>query len=192
MPREKITGEFGESSWVNHTLDTWIGEKQENMAWMVLENARNALLVNNVSGEEKENAEKSFMRTEGNDWFWWYGSDQVSGNDQPFDRFFKMYPFEIYSTIGKTLPEYLFGNYFPDGTPYRYVTLDLEKRKYTEVPVIQSNAKIELLYDGDLIKVKTDVNEPKIEIGIFGGKSIDKPFFLVSEPPHSFSMNPFP
>lgn len=192
LPKKEITGEFGESSWVNPTLDTWIGEKQENMAWMMLEEARDKLLSSSITGAAREKAEENLMRAEGSDWFWWYGNDQDSGNDQSFDRLFKMYLFEIYKLINKQPPAYLFGNYFPDGTPYRFVTLNLEKGKYTEVPVLRQDTHIEIAYEGNLLKAKIKGKYPVAVEGIFGGKGVSRPFFLTDEEPAAFRMNPFP
>jgi len=39
LPIKQVQGYFGESSWINPTLDTWIGEPQENIAWMWLMDA---------------------------------------------------------------------------------------------------------------------------------------------------------
>ncbi len=192
LPKKEISGQFGESSWVNPTLDTWVGEKQENMAWTMINDARKTLFSSNISGETKTKAEESLMRAEGSDWFWWYGSDQDSGNDKSFDRLFKMYLFEIYKLTGKVPPEYLFGNYFPDGTPYRHATVNLEKGKYVDIPIVQEGVKIKLIYDGSIVKASVKTNAPKVVIGVFGGKSIKEPFFLADSHPSEFHMNPFP
>ena len=192
LPTETVSEQFGESSWVNPTLDTWIGEKQENMGWMILKDARNAFLESNVNGDAKTEAEEDLMRAEGSDWFWWYGNDQDSGNDMGFDRLFKMYLFKVYRLIGKTPPAYLFGNYFPDGAPYRSTTLYLEKGKFTNVPVLQQNTEIKLMYDGKFIEASINAKTNDIKTAIFDGKSIKKPFFLINGVPSAFHMNPFP
>ncbi len=192
LPKKKIGGEFGESSWIDPTLDTWIGEKQENMAWMMLKDARKELLSSNVTGVAKEKANENLMCAEGSDWFWWYGNDQDSGNDQSFDRLFKMYLFEIYKLINKQPPAYLFGNYFPDGTPYRFIPLSLEKGKYVEVPVLQQNIQIELSYEGNELKARIKGKYPVTVEGVFDGSDIKKPFFLINGEPKTFRMNPFP
>jgi alpha-amylase/alpha-mannosidase (GH57 family) len=192
LPKKEIDGQFGESSWVNPTLDTWIGEKQENTGWMMLKDARKAFLLSNVNGEAKTNAEENLMRAEGSDWFWWYGSDQDSGNDKSFDRLFKMYLFEVYKLIGKEPPAYLFGNYFPDGMPYRGIAMDLEKGKYTEIPVLQNGVSIKLTYDGKSIKAIISTDSPFVKMGVFDGENISNPFFLGNGVPSEFHMNPFP
>lgn len=193
LPSEEILDAFGESSWVNPTLDTWIGEKQENIAWMWLKDARDALMVTSaISEEEKNNALENLLRAEGSDWFWWYGSDQDSGNDQSFDRLFKMYLYKIYQIINVTPPDYLFGNYLPDGTPYRSILVNLEKDKYVPVPTEQEDVSIKLLYEGDGIKAEIYQNNPLVVMGIFSGGSVETPFFLAGERPEDFNMSPFP
>ncbi|GEM_PF-521425 len=192
LPVKEINGEFGESSWVNQTLDTWIGEKQENMAWMMLKAARNTLISAHLSGDTLLKADEDLMRAEGSDWFWWYGSDQDSGNDKSFDRLFKMYLFEIYKLSGRMPPAYLFGNYFPDGTPYRSVVINLEKGKPSTIPVIQKGVSIKILYDGSSLKASVIAPSNFVKMAVFDGESINQPFFLSSKPVRSFHMNPFP
>lgn len=104
LPRKGVSGYFGESSWVNPTLDTWIGEIQENVAWMWLKEARDNLIkASSLSEGNMKDAFELLMRAEGSDWFWWYGSDQDSGNDPSFDRLFKIYLAQIYKLMGKIL-----------------------------------------------------------------------------------------
>jgi alpha-amylase/alpha-mannosidase (GH57 family) len=140
LPKKTITGEFGESSWVNPTLDTWIGEKQENVAWMWLKDARNAFLSkqSSLSHDTLVKANNVLMRAEGSDWFWWYGSDQDSGNDPSFDRLFKLYLMNLYELIGENPPLYLYGNYFPDGTPYSYKMIYFSKDKMPELSLLKN------------------------------------------------------
>ncbi len=48
------------------------------------------------------------MPQEGSDWFWWYGDDQDSGNDEAFDELFRIHLQNVYSYIGLPVPNYLY------------------------------------------------------------------------------------
>ena len=47
------------------------------------------------------------LLAEGSDWFWWYGSDQSSGNDDYFGSAFRNLLKNVYSTLGEEPPTYL-------------------------------------------------------------------------------------
>ena len=78
-----------ESSWIDGTLSTWIGERQENLAWYWLYVARKDLFEHRekMSSEKWKEAYEYLLRAEGSDWFWWYGKDQDSGFDQGLEGF---------------------------------------------------------------------------------------------------------
>ncbi|MEO2152086.1 MAG: amylopullulanase, partial [Thermococcus sp.] len=88
--------QWPESSWIDGTLSTWIGEPQENYAWYWLYLVRKTLVErrNSMDLARWENANEYLLRAEGSDWFWWYGKDQDSGQDYAFDRYFKVYLYE--------------------------------------------------------------------------------------------------
>ena len=41
---------------------------------------------------------------EGSDWFWWYGADQNSGNDESFDQLFRDTLKAVYEALGAEPP----------------------------------------------------------------------------------------
>ncbi len=92
-------------SWINSDYSTWIGEEEENRAWDLLRETR-IYLQTYVTGRNRENAtpeqlEEAFTLmyiAEGSDWFWWYGSDQNSGDDGSFDRQFRNTLKRVYET----------------------------------------------------------------------------------------------
>ena len=47
------------------------------------------------------------LLAEGSDWFWWYGSDQSSGNDDYFGSAFRNLLKNVYSSLGEEPPAYL-------------------------------------------------------------------------------------
>ncbi len=44
---------------------------------------------------------------EGSDWFWWYGADQNSGNDEAFDEQFRATLGQVYDVLGEPRPIWL-------------------------------------------------------------------------------------
>ncbi|HEC83586.1 MAG TPA: hypothetical protein ENI46_03745, partial [Firmicutes bacterium] len=96
-------------SWIGHSFDTWIGEEEENIAWEYLGAARDFI----EARRDKLDAGliKAMMKqiyvAEGSDWFWWYGLDQGSGNDEVFDEAFRQTLARIYEIAGEAVPEHL-------------------------------------------------------------------------------------
>lgn len=93
-------------SWSGGTLNTWIGEDDENEAWDRLIRTRNDLVdymeTNTLTKEDLPDAWESLYAAEGSDWFWWYGNDQDSGHDELFDWQFKTILRGVYKGIGWT------------------------------------------------------------------------------------------
>jgi alpha-amylase/alpha-mannosidase (GH57 family) len=108
-PRELETLWAG--SWIHHDFSTWIGEDEENQAWTYLGETRAALESAVRSGILDEAALQEALRTmyiaEGSDWFWWYGTDQNSGEDSAFDEQFRRYLERVFTLIGVELPDFV-------------------------------------------------------------------------------------
>ncbi|MGI6132631.1 MAG: glycoside hydrolase family 57, partial [Bacillota bacterium] len=110
-------------SWISDNLETWIGEAEENRAWDYLARARRALeeaaggvdACGAACGAACEppagqlaRAWDEMFAAEGSDWFWWYGDDQSSGNDEAFDELFRIHLQNVYSYLGLPVPGYLY------------------------------------------------------------------------------------
>ena len=101
-------------SWAGGSLDTWIGEKEENEAWERLKKAREALLKtwDSLGEAQRKLAKEVLYAAEGSDWFWWYGADQDAGNNEVlFDMQFKKLLIKLYEIAGyekSEIPSYLF------------------------------------------------------------------------------------
>ncbi|MCX5977279.1 MAG: hypothetical protein NTV33_10765, partial [Coprothermobacterota bacterium] len=99
-------------SWINADISTWIGEEEENRAWECLLQARQAVDAAIAKGglDEKKQAEimEKVYAAEGSDWFWWYGSDQDSGDDASFDLAFRNYLGDIYALLGQPKPDFVY------------------------------------------------------------------------------------
>ncbi|MEJ5314367.1 MULTISPECIES: glucodextranase DOMON-like domain-containing protein [Anaerolinea] len=110
-PEQKKLDRLFPSAWFSPNFDTWIGEPEEREAWNYLLRTRQALDGAIRSGkltDEQLATAKDFMYlAEGSDWFWWYGADQNSGNDDYFDVGYRALLAEVYKAIGKEIPEFV-------------------------------------------------------------------------------------
>jgi alpha-amylase/alpha-mannosidase (GH57 family) len=99
-------------SWINHDFTTWIGEEEENQAWEYLTSTREflQLYLSGIRQAEDEALKRAlnFMYiAEGSDWFWWFGSDQSSSNDEAFDAQFRNTLKQVYVSLGAPVPDTL-------------------------------------------------------------------------------------
>ncbi|MDL1894530.1 hypothetical protein FBQ87_16825, partial [Sphingobacteriales bacterium CHB3] len=98
-------------SWINANYDTWIGEKEENIAWEYLLQARRDLEQSGLKQPDpaakppKKHSKawytymayEAMYAAEASDWFWWYGDDQSApAGDKPFDDAFRTHLNNVY------------------------------------------------------------------------------------------------
>ncbi len=88
-------------------LGTWIGEEEENRAWELLATARDALVRAGATPKSHPEAYEAIYAAEGSDWFWWFGTDQDSGNDSEFDALFRAHLRRAYEASGLEPPSEL-------------------------------------------------------------------------------------
>jgi alpha-amylase/alpha-mannosidase (GH57 family) len=110
-PRETIH-QLATGSWIGGNLETWIGEAEQNRAWEVLGRVRDELVAwqNATPGagfDVLEAAWRQIYIAEGSDWFWWYYSRNVSGQDHVFDWTFRDHLSDVYYAIGRPVPSWL-------------------------------------------------------------------------------------
>lgn len=104
-------------SWISHNFKIWIGHDEDNAAWDFISEARDALVKYEESlkdGPEKDErkeavreAWEAIYAAEGSDWFWWYGEEHSSSNDEQFDNLFRRYIKKVYTLIGIAPPDAL-------------------------------------------------------------------------------------
>lgn len=106
--------ELATGSWIDELgsrfgvdLGTWIGEDEENRAWELLGEARDALSRAGATPASHPAAFESLYAAEGSDWFWWYGADQDSGHDEAFDELFRARLRHVWREIGLRPPDAL-------------------------------------------------------------------------------------
>jgi alpha-amylase/alpha-mannosidase (GH57 family) len=112
-PEQPKIDKLWAGSWINHDFATWIGEDEENRAWETLATTRELLAkyetgVRQASADTLEQAFNYMYIAEGSDWFWWYGSDQNSGNDEAFDQQFRDTLKQVYLVLGEAVPDILY------------------------------------------------------------------------------------
>ena len=98
-------------SWIGSNFDIWIGEEEENRAWDLLgetrEFLRNRIDAGTLPAEQMEKALMEIYAAEGSDWFWWYGPDFHTDNDELFDGLFRRHLKNVYTICGTPPPAVL-------------------------------------------------------------------------------------
>jgi len=112
-PREEQTKVYDlfTGSWIDENasapgvdLGTWIGEEEENRGWDLLGQTRDFLSRAGATPETAPAAFEALYMAEGSDWFWWFGEDQDSGNDDEFDDLFRTHLKNVYRGLGAAPP----------------------------------------------------------------------------------------
>jgi alpha-amylase/alpha-mannosidase (GH57 family) len=93
-------------SWISHNFSIWVGHPEDNTGWTYLSQARDFLQKNDANRENEE-AWESIYAAEGSDWFWWYGDEHGSENDEVFDFLFRENLANVYRFLGEQPPELL-------------------------------------------------------------------------------------
>lgn len=124
-------------AWFSPNYATWIGEPEEATAWDYLFRTRRDLgeaeRSNEVPAEDLALAKRTMLFAEGSDWFWWYGADQDSGNDDYFDSAFRELLGQVYDQMGRQRPSYV-------GVPIIPETPILAQRSPADIITVQVSA----------------------------------------------------
>ena len=95
-------------SWIGSNFDVWIGEPEENRAWDLLGETRtflqNQIDAGKLDKSRKQEALREIYAAEGSDWFWWYGPDFSTENDDLFDALFRQHLKNVYLLCNATPP----------------------------------------------------------------------------------------
>jgi alpha-amylase/alpha-mannosidase (GH57 family) len=109
-PRRNLTT-LHTGSWISGNFDIWIGEEEENRAWDLLGQARAFLQQHIDSGQltdaQRDRALHEIYAAEGSDWFWWYGPDFSTENDDLFDDLFRQHLKNVYAICNEPAPAVL-------------------------------------------------------------------------------------
>ncbi len=94
------------ASWIDGNYGVWIGGEEENSAWDLLGEARQAFEDRRHELDDETNSIvlEHLLRAQGSDWFWWYGERFDSGNDMAFDSLFRGQIEQAYIAMGVDVP----------------------------------------------------------------------------------------
>ncbi|HKY49128.1 MAG TPA: glucodextranase DOMON-like domain-containing protein [Acidimicrobiia bacterium] len=99
-------GDVWPGAWFQPNFATWIGEEEESTAWDYLFQVRRDLAAEE-DNPGYDDAYTQMLLAEGSDWFWWYGSDQESGDDGYFDSAYRDLLGTVYDALGLDRPLFL-------------------------------------------------------------------------------------
>ncbi|MBM4333079.1 MAG: hypothetical protein FJ117_17995 [Deltaproteobacteria bacterium] len=110
-PRETLKF-LHSGSWIDQNFRIWIGSPEENQAWDCLGRTRDFLKNTLGKGQDfpedtRQLAWEEIYIAEGSDWFWWFGDDFTSDNDEEFDRLFRMHLSKVHLLLKSPVPDYL-------------------------------------------------------------------------------------
>src|SRR5579883_358332 len=92
-------------SWINANFDVWIGAEEDNKAWKLLLEARQAYdAATGVPEEKRKLALEELYIAEGSDWNWWYGPEHQSENRAEFDQIYREHLANVYRALGLAPP----------------------------------------------------------------------------------------
>jgi hypothetical protein len=109
-PAQAVIDRLHAGSWINSNYRIWIGHEEDNRAWDLLAQTREALTDyanGNADPEKLAKAWEEIYIAEGSDWCWWYGDDHYSENDEEFDLLFRTHLMNVYRLIGLDVPDEL-------------------------------------------------------------------------------------
>jgi alpha-amylase/alpha-mannosidase (GH57 family) len=127
-PSHKVEHLFS-GSWINHDFHIWIGHAEDRRAWEYVYRTREDLVeAQRAKGDAADDdmalahAWEELLIAEGSDWYWWYGDDHNSGNDDAFDSLFRTHLANVYKFIGQPVPFFLSEPVKGRSTAGRYTT----------------------------------------------------------------------
>ncbi len=98
------------ASWIDecgslpgNDLGTWIGEHDENAAWNLLRETRDAV-GKSMTAATLPHAFDALHAAEGSDWYWWFGDDQNCDAEPLFDDLFRQHLRAAYLLGGLEAP----------------------------------------------------------------------------------------
>ena len=106
---ERTIGRIYAGSWIGSNFKIWIGHDEDNRAWDALAQARETLMSarGSIDAATFARAMEEIYIAEGSDWFWWFGDENSSANQDDFDDLFRAHLREVYTLIGQPPPETL-------------------------------------------------------------------------------------
>lgn len=97
-------------SWIMGNFQIWIGHEETNAAWNWVRRAAAFLEERRQANPEEpglHQAQEALHIAQGSDWFWWYGDDFSSEQDDQFDALFRALIAQVWSSFDETPPQEL-------------------------------------------------------------------------------------
>ena len=98
-------------SWISHNFAIWIGHSEDHRAWDLLHETREFLVRaekrEGIAPEVLKQAWEEIYIAEGSDWYWWFGDDHSSAQDELFDQLFRKHLQNVYRLLGVDCPHVL-------------------------------------------------------------------------------------
>lgn len=95
-------------SWVYGSFSTWIGDKDKNIGWDLLVEAKQAfdsiVASNRLSASELELATHQLAVCEGSDWFWWFGDYNPADSVRDFTLLYQRHLEKLYQLLKQEPP----------------------------------------------------------------------------------------
>ncbi|MFW5776466.1 MAG: glucodextranase DOMON-like domain-containing protein [Spirochaetota bacterium] len=113
FPDQRRIDDLWPGAWFSSDYSTWIGEREETKAWNLLGRVRSFLAAYDMRNrrettpERLAEAQDYMYLAEGSDWFWWYGNDQDSGQDEYFDEAYRELLANVFRALDEPVPDYL-------------------------------------------------------------------------------------
>jgi alpha-amylase/alpha-mannosidase (GH57 family) len=94
-------------SWINANFDIWIGDREDQQAWELLKQAKDAYIAakNRLDQGQILAIEELVHIAQGSDWFWWYGKENYTTDIAVFDNLFRQNLIKIYQILQQPVPE---------------------------------------------------------------------------------------
>lgn len=96
-------------SWIGANFRIWIGHREDNAAWDLVAAARAAVVerANALPPDVVAAAMEEIYIAQGSDWFWWFGDENMSVNQDVFDRLFRFHIRRVFEIVGASVPSSL-------------------------------------------------------------------------------------
>jgi len=159
-------------------LGTWIGEEEENAGWALLGQVRDRLTHAGATPETAPTAFQAVYAAEGSDWFWWFGQDQDSGNDDEFDDLFRTHLKNVYRGLNEPPP------------------VELERHIVPHAVVWSFSQPVATIQPGDRLTVRTNC-PGRLAWQVDGGEQQSAPLVpaggvMAGVQRHHLTLGPFP
>ncbi len=145
-------------SWINGNFDIWIGDRDDQRAWELLKEARDAFTAarSGLAAGQVSEIEKLLHVAQGSDWFWWYGKENYTPDIDIFDGLFRANLQKIYQVLESPVPPGLLKP-IPQSTPADHLA------------VVQPQDYLEARIDGDASDYFEWLDAGRIDILSYGG-----------------------